>query len=46
MKVGVSVILPTFNRAESLRFACESVLSQSYQDLELIVVDDASSEDI
>lgn len=44
--VKVSVILPTFNRLETLSRACESVLNQSFRDLELIVVDDASSEDI
>ncbi len=46
MAVAVSVILPAYNRAEHLRAACESVLSQSYRDLELIVVDDASQEDL
>lgn len=42
----VSVILPTFNRSELLYLACQSVLSQSYRNLELIVVDDASTEDL
>ncbi|MDF2798198.1 MAG: putative N-acetylgalactosaminyl-diphosphoundecaprenol glucuronosyltransferase [Devosia sp.] len=42
----VSVILPTFNRAHSLPTAMGSVLTQSCRDLELIVVDDASSQDI
>lgn len=46
MAVTVSVILPTFNRASSLKEAARSVLSQSWRDLELIIVDDASSEDI
>lgn len=46
MAATVSVILPAYNRAEILRAACESVLSQSYRDLELIVVDDASHEDL
>jgi glycosyltransferase involved in cell wall biosynthesis len=46
MTVTVSVILPTYNRSVSLRAASESVLSQSFRDLELIIVDDASSEDI
>lgn len=46
MTVRVSVILPTYNRAASLRLSCESVLSQSFRDLELLVVDDASTEDI
>ncbi|MHA6692429.1 glycosyltransferase family 2 protein [Devosia sp. A449] len=42
----VSVILPTFNRLHSLGDAMASVLSQSWSDLELIVVDDASSENV
>ena len=46
MNANVSVILPTFNRTRSLGAAMMSVLSQSYDDLELIVVDDASSEDV
>jgi glycosyltransferase involved in cell wall biosynthesis len=40
------VILPTFNRSHSLVAAINSVLMQSYKNIELIVVDDASSEDI
>ncbi|MCO6049120.1 glycosyltransferase family 2 protein [Mesorhizobium sp. RP14(2022)] len=42
----VSVILPTYNRSDSLCRAAKSVLDQSYADLELIVVDDASTENI
>ncbi|MGX9144751.1 glycosyltransferase [Mesorhizobium sp. 128a] len=39
----VTVILPTFARANgSLRLSIESVLSQSYGDFELIIVDDGS----
>lgn len=43
-KKMISVIIPTFNRAHLLRRAIDSVLSQSYQDVELIVVDDASTD--
>lgn len=46
MKANVSVILPTFNRTRSLAAAMMSVLTQSYEELELIVVDDGSSEDV
>lgn len=40
----VSVVLPTFNRAYALKKSIYSVLMQSYQDFELIVVDDFSQD--
>ena len=40
----VSVIIPTFNRAELLSRSIRSVLNQSYTSLECIVVDDASTD--
>ncbi len=42
----VSVIIPTHNRNGFLRSAIESVLNQTFQAFEIIVVDDASSEDV
>lgn len=41
----VSVILPTRNRARSIVRAAASVLAQTHGSLELLVVDDASSDD-
>lgn len=38
----VSVVVPTFNRANTLAETVESILAQSYRPLELIVVDDGS----
>jgi len=40
----VTVILPTWNRSKWLKTSIESVLSQTFQDFELIVVDDASTD--
>ncbi|MEM9276814.1 MAG: glycosyltransferase family 2 protein, partial [Cyanobacteria bacterium P01_F01_bin.143] len=42
----VSVIVPTYNRSDLLSRAIASIVAQSYPHWEVIVVDDASQEDI
>lgn len=40
----VSVIIPVFNREATLERAVQSVLAQTWKDLEVIIVDDASTD--
>lgn len=40
----ISVVLPTYNREEKLRDSIQSVLEQTYKELELVVVDDGSTD--
>lgn len=42
--VAISVIMPVYNAEKYLKEAIESVLNQTYQDFELIIVDDASTD--
>jgi glycosyltransferase involved in cell wall biosynthesis len=40
----ISVIIPTYNRAEKVCRAITSVIKQTYKDFEIIVIDDASTD--
>jgi glycosyltransferase involved in cell wall biosynthesis len=42
----VSVIIPVYNRAEEVRVALRSALVQTLEDIEVIVVDDGSTDDL
>jgi glycosyltransferase involved in cell wall biosynthesis len=44
--LSVSVIIPAYNRAHVIGRALRSVLSQDYDDFEIIVIDDGSSDSI
>lgn len=41
----VSVYIATYNRAERLENAVQSILKQTYKNIEVIIVDDASTDD-
>ena len=43
--VKISVCVPTFNSAKFIRETIESVLNQTYQDFELLIVDDYSKDE-
>jgi glycosyltransferase involved in cell wall biosynthesis len=41
----ISVVIPVYNRRETIKAAIHSVLSQTFNDFELIVVDDGSTDE-
>ncbi|MFO7788089.1 MAG: glycosyltransferase [Halospina sp.] len=41
----ISIVTPTFNRADYLRVAIDSVLAQTYANFEHLIVDDGSTDD-
>ena len=43
-KPMVSVTLPTYNRGHLIFKVVQSVLNQTYQDFEMIILDDGSTE--
>ena len=45
LKPVLSVVMSTFNRAQALPNALESILNQTFQDFEFIIIDDGSVDD-
>lgn len=45
MYVKLSIIIPTFNRAGMLRETLDSILAQSSVSIQIIVADDASTDE-
>ena len=41
----VSIIVPTFNRPDMLAEALKSIIAQTFQDFEVIVVNDGSTDE-
>ena len=41
----ISIVIPTYNRADYISETIDSVLNQTYNDYEIIVVDDGSNDD-
>ena len=45
MQPTVSILIPTYNRAAFVRAAIQSALAQTYSDIEIVVLDDASPDE-
>ena len=44
INVSISVIIPVYNREKTIKYCLDSVLTQTYKNLEVILVDDCSTD--
>lgn len=42
----ISILLPVYNHAKVVKYAINSILNQSYQNIELIILDDGSTDNL
>lgn len=45
-KNKVSIIMPAYNAKDNIRYALDSIINQTYQNFEVIVVNDKSTDEI
>lgn len=43
---AISILMPTYNRVELLRRAIDSIFTQTFQDWELVIINDASTDGV